>query len=187
MHRRLLVAMFLLAGCTVTPPHGDCVARPTSELWAACLAQSCAACECLSTQGNTGGHASPYVASLTSALEKGRECQADLAVSLLPTLSGGDLEDVTRALGEMADHWPENFLRVVKRQHLDQRRIQRIVRMLPLSVVDDDAGRLRAVRERASALSRVDDASLLEVRDIAVRGLNQYEEELARRVDADKK
>src|ERR1035437_1320430 len=167
MRRQLLVAIFLLPGCTVAPQPEDCRVHPTSELWAACLSQSCAACQCLSTPGeiDAARRTSSDVASLTATLEGGRECQADLAVSLLPTLSGGDLEDVMRALGMMASHFPESFLRVVDRGRLDQPRIRRIVRMLPLSVVDNDAARLNLVEERASALSGVEDPSLIQVRD----------------------
>jgi len=121
---------------------------------------------------------SQEVETLISSIDAGDERQMDLAVSLLPRLGGGNLEDTMRALGAASAHHPLEFLRIVKVRDLDRKRVAAIVRMLPLSSVDDDEQKRRLVEERIAALSGVTDQHLREVRDMTVRILEDYQREL---------
>jgi hypothetical protein len=121
---------------------------------------------------------SEEVARLIARVEAGDECQTDWAVSLLPNLSGGNLEDTMRAIGAATAHHPVVFLRVMESRHLADNRIESIIRMLPLSSVDNDAEKLRLVRERIAALRTVTDPRLRRVRDVTISFLSAYEQEL---------
>jgi len=135
---------------------------------------------CVAPRSGPGGGVptSEEVARLIARVEAGDECQTDWAVSILPDLSGGDLEDTTRAIGAAAAHHPVVFLRVMESRHLDDNHIKSIIRMLPLSSVDHDAEKLRLVRERIAALRTVTDPRLTRVRDVAISFLSAYEQEL---------
>jgi len=121
---------------------------------------------------------SAAVTSLITRIDAGDESAARHAVGLLPKLSGGDLEDTMRAIGALAVNRPRVFLRVMTGKYVDAARIERIVTMLPLSSVDDDAERLRLVRARIDALSAISDAELGHPRDVAIAALHRYEQEL---------
>jgi hypothetical protein len=86
---------------------------------------------------------------------------------MLSNLSGGDLEDMMRAVAAASGHSPLVFLQVIERHHVDRVRITSIARMLPLSSVDNVTERRRIVRERISAL-----------RSVAVQALAALDQEL---------
>src|ERR1041385_8148332 len=96
-------------------------------------------------------------AQLAAAVERGDLAQADAAVAALPSLDGGDLEDVMRALGSLAAREPAAFLDLMVKHQLPPPRVAAIVRMLPLSTVDDPPRRLQLIRERMDALRGVTD------------------------------
>jgi hypothetical protein len=83
-------------------------------------------------------------------------------------LDGGDLEDITRSLGELADSKPHLFLAEVKRRSMPTRELRAIVRMLPEAVVDDAGARRAAVSARVKSLSSVADDNLRNVRDTSI-------------------
>jgi hypothetical protein len=97
---------------------------------------------------------------------------------VLSSLSGGDLEDMMRAVAETAGRDPRLFLQVLNNNHLDERRITLIVRMLPLSSVDNQTERQRIVRERIMALRSVTNIRLRRVRNIALDALTSLGKEL---------
>jgi hypothetical protein len=97
---------------------------------------------------------------------------------MLSSLSGGDLEDVMRAVAAAAGRYPLLFLQALNNNHLDERRITLIVRMLPLSSVDNPTERQRIVRERIMALRSVTNLRLRRVRNIALEALTSLGKEL---------
>jgi hypothetical protein len=111
-------------------------------------------------------------------VDAGGECQTDLAISVLSSIRGGDLEDMMRAVAAASDRSPLLFLQVLERNHVDKVRITLIVRMLPLYSVDNQTERRRIVRERITSLRSVMNVDLRGVRDIAVEALTALDKEL---------
>jgi hypothetical protein len=101
-------------------------------------------------------------------VEKGQLQAIDLAFLCHRFLDGGDLEDVSRSLGKVADAQPRVFLEEVKKHRLPLPEMRGILKMLPESVIDDDVRRRAAVKERIRSLSTVRDPSLTDIRDEAL-------------------
>jgi hypothetical protein len=83
-----------------------------------------------------------------------------------------------RAIGGVADRSPLLFLQVLETHHVSKERIALIVRMLPLSSVDNETERRRMVRERIVRIRAVTDRSVTTVRDAALTALLALQQEL---------
>jgi hypothetical protein len=116
---------------------------------------------------------SQQVRALVSRMTQGDRRAVQLAFQCRRMLDGGDLEDVTRSLGSLADTRPRRFLLEAKRSALTDRQLRAIVRMLPQTVIDDDAARRAASTARIQSLLTVKDRDLREVRDAAVAFLRE--------------
>jgi hypothetical protein len=116
---------------------------------------------------------SPTVVRLVALVNRGQPQAIDAAFLGRGLLDGGDLEDVDRSLGEVADRSPRVFLEGARRHRLQPRQLSGIVKMLPSHVIDDDAARVRATEKRIAALSSVDDLALRAERDEALRALRR--------------
>ncbi|HXA20252.1 MAG TPA: hypothetical protein VN380_24960 [Thermoanaerobaculia bacterium] len=88
------------------------------------------------------------------------------------------MEDLKRAIASTSEQSPVMFLQEMEKHHVEERRITSIVRMLPLSSIDNQPKRLRIVRGRIAALRGVMDRRLKGVRDVAVEALTKLEQEL---------
>lgn len=110
---------------------------------------------------------------LASRVTDGDQRAVQLAFHCRRTLDGGDLEDLTRSLGVVADTQPRLFLLEAKRSAQTDRQLRAIVRMLPQNVVDDDAARRTATAARIQSLMSVKDRDLRKTRDTAVAFLRE--------------
>jgi len=116
---------------------------------------------------------SQQVRALVSRVSHDDVRAVQLAFQCRRMLDGGDLEDVTRSLGSLADTRPRRFLREAKRSAQTDRQLRAIVRMLPQRVVDDDAARHSAAAARIQSLLTVKDRDLRDLRDVAVAFLRE--------------
>ncbi len=86
----------------------------------------------------------------------------------LHLLDGGNLEDVNRALGQLAESDPKLLLSQLKKYQISDRSFESTFVMLPLETVDDVDAKIRTVQKRIDSLSAVGDQSLAHERDNAV-------------------
>jgi hypothetical protein len=123
---------------------------------------------------------------LIGLVGKGNEQAIDAAFHSYRLLDGGNLEDVARALGGVADRMPRTFLRGVKKHGLSARQMEGIVNMMPAHVIDDDEARARAIRARVQSLSSIKDGELTSERGKALAALRVSLEEARRHRDQHK-
>jgi hypothetical protein len=156
-------------------------AHPAHQAWAAFLdhpttenyrriAKTLDSCRSVSCEPEVAPD-SDSVVKLVGLVEKGQRQAIDLAFLCRRFLDGGDLEDVSRSLGMVADAHPRVFLEEVKEHRLPLRQLRKILRMMPESVIDDDVKRRAAVRERLRSLSTVKDPNLSDIRHAAAEVL----------------
>lgn len=111
---------------------------------------------------------SSAVAKLVEWIGKGQKQAIDLAFLCRRLLDGGDLEDVSRGLGMVADSHPRLFLEGIKRHRLAPQEWRGILLMMPASTIDDEVGRRHALKERIRSLSTVSDPDLRDARNEAL-------------------
>ena len=98
----------------------------------------------------------------------------DIAFMVRQNLGGGDLEDIDKTLGHIADVRPTRFLYEVKKWRMETNGIHDIVSALPDDVVDDKERRIQLIQSRIASLSRVDKPELISIRVEAVHSLENY-------------
>jgi hypothetical protein len=86
----------------------------------------------------------------------------------LRLLDGGNLEDIIRALGQLAESDPKLLLTCLKKYQISGRPFERTFIMLPLETVDHIDARIDTLQRRIDSLSVVDDPSLIQERDQAI-------------------
>jgi hypothetical protein len=111
---------------------------------------------------------SASVRRLVGLMREGLLWPIRLAFSARRFVDGGDLEDVSRGLGAVADRQPVVFLQEVQLHQLSSAQLRSIVQMMPEDVVDDFAKRRSAMAERIRSLSTVSDAGLAQARNQAI-------------------
>ena len=117
------------------------------------------------------------VSALIAMVNKRNRKAIGLSFRSVGLLDGGELEDLGRSLGAVADWNPELFLREAARLHQPDL-VRTIVCLLPESVIDDEPARAAAVLTRLRALSRVTDKALSDVRSTAIACLKRITQEL---------
>jgi len=88
-------------------------------------------------------------------------------------LDGGNLEDLSRSLGTLADTDPKVFLHQTAKSRLTQRQLRIVLGMMPENTFDDVGKRRAAVQRRIESLLTVKDSNLGEARDEAVAYLRR--------------
>jgi hypothetical protein len=116
---------------------------------------------------------SSSVMALIRMVDANQPQAIDAAFLVYRLLDGGDLEDVARSLGKLADRNPDLFLRMVKTHHLKPAQLRGIAHALPDDVVDDDDQRERAIGNRIRALSSVVDPALAAERELALAAVRE--------------
>ena len=132
----------------------------------------------LSSCGSGGGPcaASPKsseVKDLVQLVGRGDTEAVRVAFMARRVVDGGDLEDLTRSLGTVADVRPRLFLMEVKRHNVPSGILRRIVCSMPEDALDDYAARRAAVAARIEALSRVTQEDLTAVKDLSIVALRR--------------
>jgi|ERR1700738_4827634 len=164
--------------CVILVAASPAGAQPAQQEWAAFLdrpttenyqhiADTLDSCHSTSCEPEVAPD-SDSVVKLVGLVEKGQQQAIDLAFLCHRFLDGGDLEDVSRSLGKVADAHPRLFLEAVKKHGMPLPELRGIVEMMPESVIDDEAADRAAVRKRIRSLSTVKDRGLSEVRDAAL-------------------
>lgn len=180
--RSLLLVGFVVAGSAEASnakkncDWSDYVDRQ-SRRTCTCLAERIAACK------RTGCAHPPRPSSsetmtLVRLIDKRDPCAADLGFAALLLLSGGDLEDVMRAISGLSGSDPLLFLHLCASHHRSDERIRDLVCMLPLTTVDDPEAKRRVLKQRISSLSGVRDRGLRRRRNVAIDGLERCLKEL---------
>jgi hypothetical protein len=164
--------------CSILVAASPAGAQPAQQEWAAFLehpttenyhriAKTLDSCRSTSCESEVAPD-SDSVEKLVGLVEKGQLQAIDLAFLCHRFLDGGDLEDVSRSLGKVADAQPRVFLEEVKKHRLPLPMLRGIVEMMPESVIDDEAADRAAVKARIRSLSTVTDPNLIDVRDEAL-------------------
>lgn len=83
-------------------------------------------------------------------------------------LDGGNLEDAYRSLGESLDIKPAILLVEFKEHRMTENQFKQAVAMLPLTLTDDDRGKIAALKQRNKKIHSVKDASLKDQKALAV-------------------
>ena len=109
---------------------------------------------------------SPQVSQLIRLIASGTDSafEAGFAAKTTMPFAAGDLEDLYRALGELAQRDPAKLLRLTRAWGRDPD----VLTMLPLETVDDFSAKDRLVAARIAALKRVTDSDLRAERDWSI-------------------
>jgi hypothetical protein len=106
---------------------------------------------------------------------EGRQNGLEMAICLLKFSSGGDYEDLARAIGEQLGRNPALALHLASHYSLLPHHVRSIATTLPESVVDDDRGRCLLIEQRIDVLLAVEaTASVETVRQTALLSLIEY-------------
>jgi len=113
---------------------------------------------------------SEEVYKLIALIKSGNPYAVDVAFfSLnLDLFDGGELGDVVRSLGQLAEINPKLLLRSLKRHGIIGYPFENIMIILPLEAVDDSNAKIRTVQKRIDSISTVNDPSLINERDQAI-------------------
>lgn len=181
------VTLCLAVGLSLTRPSA-CRAEPSDPAWSRFLSGETAdACRGLAARLSQCqlpacrkelAPASSDVVKLVLLVDRGETCATDVAILVRPLLSGGDLEDVMRSLSALSAHHPALLLRMIQRHSLQHAQVRSLLRMLPLSSVDDPEGKARIVDQRIASLRSVRCFRLRAERNMAVAVLDEYRREL---------
>lgn len=98
----------------------------------------------------------------------------DVGFQSLKLLDGGNLEDITRALGLITESHPVLFLRSVKKYRLTDIQFQRLLLAFPESTIDHQDLRVLRARERLKRITIVKDAELADLKKRAANILRQF-------------
>lgn len=115
---------------------------------------------------------SKSVNRLRILIDKGNIKAIRIGFSIVPLLDGGDLEDVERDLGMIADYNPQLFLEMVNKNHYPDDLINDAVNMLPEYVIDTEKARIKALQFRIHSLAKVKNPKLINVRNKAISFLH---------------
>lgn len=116
------------------------------------------------------------VIKLVALVEQRNLHAIDLAFLSRAFFDGGDLEEISRSLGAVADTDPEFFLRQIGKHHLSSQQLESIVKMMPKDTVDDLTKRPFAIQRRIRSLAKVKDQNLVALRDKAIAMLQNKTE-----------
>lgn len=112
---------------------------------------------------------SSEVTKLVGLIDARDSLAIDIGFSALPSLDGGDLEDVVRSLAGFIEVDPDQFLTAAKKNDLSVYLLRKMLLMLPLDTVDDVEARASILQKRIDGLESVDQAALLPIRDKALQ------------------
>jgi len=129
-------------------------------------------CERRPIMAAQGSKAAPgELSHLIRRLNKGDSSAVALAFEMRNGLDGGDLEDLTRALGSVVNEYPKLFLQEARKRSLSDHELGQIVAALPLEHVDHIARQLGLLKRRMKSLESVTDPELMAIREMALAAL----------------
>ncbi len=112
---------------------------------------------------------------LVKLISDGNKNSIHLAFLIQPMMLPGHLlEEVTRALGSVADVDPWLFVSFASYYEVSDDELESMINMMPEYVIDDLPERKRAIQRRIDSLLSVQDPKLINTRDKAVSSLNKY-------------
>lgn len=112
---------------------------------------------------------------LVKLISDGNKNSIHLAFLIQPMMLPGHLlEEVTRALGSVADVDPWLFVSLASYYQVSDDELESMINMMPEYVIDDLPERKRAIQRRIDSLLSVQDPKLINTRDKAVSSLNKY-------------
>lgn len=99
----------------------------------------------------------------------------NLAFMIQPNmLPGHPVEEVTRALGSVADADPGLFISLANYYRTSDAELESMINMMPEYVIDDIPAAKRAIQKRMDSLLSIQDPELIDTRDKAVSFLRKY-------------
>lgn len=117
--------------------------------------------------------ASADTAKLVALIEANNLWAVDVGFLALPSLDGGNLEDVVRSLANFIEFDPQQFLSIAKRNKLSDYQFKKMLLMLPLDTVDDVEVRSSIIQRRIGALEKVNQPYITILRDQALQILKK--------------
>lgn len=115
---------------------------------------------------------------LFALVEKGDVWSSKYLTMHLNKLDGGNLEDGLIALGQFSDHHPAGLLELAKNGYLSDRYLSAALTMLPLSLSDDPAAQLKAMRDRRNRIAAVGENGLKDERLKGLKSIDAFIEEI---------
>lgn len=88
--------------------------------------------------------------------------------------SGGNYEDMIRALGSFSEHNPKLFLSYINKHKLSHRRHKTLLTMLPLITVDDFELKLSMISKRITSVRSIADRDLEKVKKASLEILYDF-------------
>lgn len=114
-------------------------------------------------------------ARLVKLIKEDNENSIHLAFLIQPIMLPGHLlEEITRALGSVADADPGLFVSLASYYQVSDSELESMINMLPEYVIDDLPERKRAIQGRIDSLLSVQDPKLINTRDKAVSFLKKH-------------
>ena len=111
---------------------------------------------------------------LLKLIDKKNRYAMDVAFISIHGTDGGELEDMYRAIGTIVDYDAKYFLELVKKHHVVDYSIDRMLTMLPLYTVDDFDAKINLVQSRLHKVDRVNNKTLKEEKAVSKEALNDY-------------
>lgn len=114
-------------------------------------------------------------ARLVKLVADGNKNSIHLTFLIQPIMFPGHLlEEVTRALGSVADVDPWLFVSLASYYQVSDDELESMINMMPEYLIDDLSGEKRAIQRRIDSLLSVQDPKLINTRDKAVSFLKKY-------------
>ena len=112
---------------------------------------------------------------LVELVKLGNKKAIDIAFASLRVLGGGELGDVSRALGYVIESDPEFFLRKIRSHSISLFRIRKIVQGTPLELTDQFDLKIKVFERRLKSMSslKLKDPFLSSYKDICIKALQR--------------
>lgn len=124
------------------------------------------------------GGSNANLGELLRSVQKGNFWAASYLAANLKALGGGNLEDSLVALGKFSDVDMESFLVFGKKGLISTHDLNDALTMLPLSMSDDQAAQLSAMKARARNVRRITRKDLSEQKALALKAIDEFISEI---------
>lgn len=120
------------------------------------------------------------LAKLYDHTSKGNKWAIKTVIRHTGDLDGGELEDAYRALGESIDIKPQIILNELKDRKMTESQFEQAIVMLPLSLTDNECGKLATLKARKRKIQAIKDSGLNNQKKLAVKLIDKRIERITK-------
>jgi hypothetical protein len=120
------------------------------------------------------GSSNSNLQRLINSVQEGKSWAAQYLATNLTRLDGGNLEDSLIALGQFSDHSMKRFLSFAEKGQISKHELADAVTMLPLSLSDDPAAQLSALKARRNLVTRINQDDLSDQKALALKAIDGF-------------